>query len=94
MLESASTDWWRVEIRPAVLVFFQGVRREMQGTQMDEKLRCVSCGDVIGTYEPLVTLCAGQTRRTSKAAEMDRCDSLGECYHRACFENKHGEPGE
>jgi hypothetical protein len=60
---------------------------------MDEKLRCVSCGDVIGAYEPLVALLDGRPRSTSKAVEADRRDPLGECYHRACFESRHGRAG-
>jgi hypothetical protein len=52
---------------------------------MDEKLRCTSCGDVIGAYEPLVVLFDGLARDTSKAAEADDGGPLGECYHRACY---------
>lgn len=63
----------------------------MQGTPMNEKLRCVSCGDVIGAYEPLVALLDGRARSTSKAAEADRLGPLEECYHRACFASKHGD---
>jgi hypothetical protein len=59
---------------------------------MDEKLRCVSCGDVIGAYEPLIVLLDGRARSTSKAAEADGRGPLGESYHRACFEGEHGEP--
>ncbi len=61
---------------------------------MDEKLRCTGCGDVIGTYEPLVALREGWARGTSKAAEADGASTLGECYHRACFQSKYGEPDE
>ena len=56
---------------------------------MDEKLRCTRCGDVIGTYEPLVVLLDGRACDTSKA-EMDDGDPLGECYHRACYAQAHG----
>jgi hypothetical protein len=61
---------------------------------MDEKLRCVSCGDVIGAYETLVVLHDGRARSTSKAAETDSGAPLSECYHRACFESRHGAPSE
>jgi hypothetical protein len=60
---------------------------------MDEKLRCVSCGDVIGAYEPLVALREGWARSTSKAAEADD-GPLGECYHSVCYQSRHGEPDE
>jgi hypothetical protein len=66
----------------------------MQGSPKDEKLRCVSCGDVIGAYERLVMLRDGWARSTSKVAETDNGDPLGECYHRACYTNRHGEPDE
>jgi hypothetical protein len=61
---------------------------------MDEKLRCVSCGEVIGAYEPLVALHEGRARNTSKAAETDSGGPLGECYHRACYTSRHGDPDE
>lgn len=61
---------------------------------MDEKLRCVSCGKVIGAYEPLVALHEGWARSTSKMAEADSGRPLGECYHHACYTSRHGEPDE
>lgn len=61
----------------------------MQGTPMDEKLRCAHCGDVIGAYEPLVLLHDGQARDISKA-EIDDDGPLGECYHRICYTRMSG----
>ncbi len=52
---------------------------------MDETLRCQVCGDVIGTYEPLVVLASGEARHTSRAAERDLLRAPGEHYHRDCF---------
>jgi hypothetical protein len=66
----------------------------MRGTLEDEKLRCASCGDVIGAYEGLVALLDGWARSTSRAAEADNGGPLGECYHRACYTGRHGEPDE
>jgi hypothetical protein len=66
----------------------------MRGTPKDEKLRCVSCGEVIGAYERLVALRDGRARSTSKAAETDSGGQLGECYHHACYTSRHGEPDE
>lgn len=58
---------------------------------MTETLRCRACGDVIGVYEPLVTLIDGQANETSRAARED-VGALGEeCYHHACFTPVHGE---
>ena len=52
-----------------------------KGTPMDEKLRCVGWGEVIGAYEPLVALHEDWARSTSKTAETDSGGPLGECYH-------------
>ena len=60
---------------------------------MDEKLRCVCCGDVIGAYEPLVVCLDGRARGTSKMAEPDD-GAEREYYHRACYTAHHGEPEE
>jgi hypothetical protein len=48
-------------------------------------MRCSACGDVIGSYEPLVLLGAGGARETSAAAEPDIRDAQGEYYHRNCY---------
>lgn len=59
---------------------------------MNEKLCCAHCGEVIGAYEPLVALLEGQAHGTSKIAETNNGGPVGECYHRACYTTKHGEP--
>ena len=58
---------------------------------MDSRLRCHHCEDVIGVYEPMIVLTDGQARNTSRAAEPDERGFRGECYHRACFTQVHGE---
>jgi hypothetical protein len=58
---------------------------------MGRTLRCQHCGDVIGVYEPVVVLSDGQTRDTSRAAEPDHGEPVGECYHRACYSQAHGQ---
>jgi hypothetical protein len=63
----------------------------MQKAPPEETLRCNRCGDVIGTYEPMVVLADGQARETAKAAEQDIARSIGECYHHACYTQTHGE---
>ena len=48
-------------------------------------LRCGLCEDVIGVYEPLITLANGQPQMTSRAAEAHVGASGEPCFHRACF---------
>jgi hypothetical protein len=50
---------------------------------------CHHCGDVIGVYEPLVTLADGQPRETSRALELGNAEHRtdGACYHRSCYEH-------
>lgn len=52
---------------------------------MDLVLRCKRCGDVIGTYEPIVVFENGEVRETSKAAERDAAREWTEPYHRDCY---------
>jgi hypothetical protein len=48
-------------------------------------LRCASCGEVIGVYEPLVHVVAGIAQRTSRAADPQLAGSeAGACYHVSC----------
>jgi len=54
---------------------------------MDQMSRCIRCGDVIGTYEPLVVVDATGARQTSLAAEPRLEHAGGEHYHRACYES-------
>lgn len=53
---------------------------------MEQKPRCRHCGDVIGTYEPMIVLVDGQPRRTAIAAGAH---SLAlddrQCFHDACY---------
>ena len=61
---------------------------------MSDPVRCHHCGDVIGVYEPLVTLADGHPRETSRALELVTPEHHvdGACYHRACFERLGTEP--
>jgi hypothetical protein len=52
---------------------------------MNETWRCHQCGDVIGMYEPLITLVDGQPRETSRAVAQSTAVVGEECYHRACY---------
>jgi uncharacterized protein DUF2188 len=50
----------------------------------DTRLMCAHCGDVIGTYEPLVAVIDGEPRITSQAAEPSIAQR-GELLHGECF---------
>jgi hypothetical protein len=52
---------------------------------MQERLRCRHCHDVIGVYEPIVIHAEGEWREASLLSEQVE-PPLGECYHRACFD--------
>ena len=52
---------------------------------MDLALRCRRCGDVIGTYEPMIVLENGNARETSKAADPKAASEWSEHYHRDCY---------
>jgi hypothetical protein len=58
---------------------------------MEGTLRCHHCGDVIGAYEPMIVLCGGEARRTSRSAEREAGAPTHECYHDACYTQAHGE---
>jgi len=51
-------------------------------------MRCRHCGDVIGVYEPLVTVTDGHPRETSRVLELGNAEHRtdGACYHRSCYE--------
>jgi hypothetical protein len=66
----------------------------MRGNSIEDKLRCAHCGDVIGTYEPMVALVDGRARDTSKAAETGNEECLQNCYHQACYAHARGEATE
>jgi len=53
---------------------------------MRAPLRCRRCGDVIGVYEPLVMLVEGRIYETSRAHDPSAAESLGDHYHRSCYE--------
>ena len=57
----------------------------LERQQMTGVLRCESCGDVIGVYEPLVRLLDGSPYETSRALESHLTDRHGACYHRICY---------
>jgi hypothetical protein len=57
---------------------------------MNRTVRCRHCEDVIGVYEPMIVLCDGRARGTSRAAEPSVGDDAGECYHRACYVHADG----
>jgi len=62
---------------------------------MDEHItstRCSHCGDVIGAYEPTVTVSDGFARRISRASAPDALATADACYHDACYEQLHNEP--
>jgi hypothetical protein len=45
---------------------------------------------VIGVYEPMVVLADGESRETSLLNEQPE-GPVGNCYHRACFHEVHGQ---
>ncbi|HXR28478.1 MAG TPA: hypothetical protein VN772_02785 [Solirubrobacteraceae bacterium] len=61
------------------------------GGLMDEIPRCRRCGEIIGVYEPLVTLVEGRPWETSRLADPLAAALDGGAYHRACYEQAHGE---
>lgn len=58
---------------------------------MSEILRCRHCGEVIGVYEPLITLTDGRAVESSRALDPALSDRA-ENYHRACFERRGAVP--
>jgi hypothetical protein len=55
--------------------------------------RCHHCGDVIGTYEPMIVVADGETRNTSRAAELATGEPTGECYHQSCYAHANHDRG-
>lgn len=47
-------------------------------------MRCQTCGDVIGVYEPIVLAEPRGRRETSLAAEPALREAAPMCHHRAC----------
>ncbi len=58
---------------------------------MERSLKCRHCGDVIGAYEPMIVVCDGQARSTSRSAERESGPGARECYHRACYARAQNE---
>jgi hypothetical protein len=58
---------------------------------MDRTLRCQHCQLVIGVYEPMIVLTDGEACRTSRAAQHDSGNPVGECYHHACYAQAYGQ---
>lgn len=53
---------------------------------MTDTWRCRLCGEVIGVYEPLVTVRDGRVHESSRAREAVELPAReGERYHRACY---------
>ena len=53
---------------------------------MDQRhLTCRHCGDVIGTYEPLVALFGSLPVRTSRVAAETEQLIVRPCFHDDCF---------
>jgi hypothetical protein len=50
-----------------------------------QRLRCASCRDVIGVYEPLVHVLEDLAWQTSLAAEPAVAMAGGEHYHADCY---------
>jgi len=59
--------------------------------RMSEILHCRLCGEVIGVYEPLITLTGGCAVESSRALDPALSDGA-ENYHRACFERRGAAP--
>jgi hypothetical protein len=70
----------------------QKAKSDRGGEQaMSDTLRCRHCGEVIGVYEPLITLVEGRPWETSRLADPLAGALGGTCYHRACFEHRREE---
>jgi hypothetical protein len=50
-------------------------------------VRCQTCGDIIGVYEPVVLVEPWGQRQTSLAAEPELRESAPVSHHRACADN-------
>jgi hypothetical protein len=62
-----------------------GAMSDDRSSPASTRLRCGLCEDVIGVYEPLITLADGQSRLTSRAAEAHVGAHREPCFHRSCF---------
>ncbi|MBV8990307.1 MAG: hypothetical protein JOY58_02530 [Solirubrobacterales bacterium] len=64
-----------------------------EGEPADPRPRCSRCGDIIGSYEPLVHVSGGSARETSRAAEPHLLGAGGELFHRDCYDPDRTGPG-
>jgi hypothetical protein len=63
----------------------------MRSSPPAHTLRCHHCGDVIGVYEPLIALVAGEPRRTVREAVLGGEVKAAECFHATCFTTTAGD---
>lgn len=63
----------------------------MQGCSGGEQWGCPYCGELIGAYEPIVTVEDGRARRTSRTAELRAGRLASAHFHHACYVLEHGE---
>jgi hypothetical protein len=56
--------------------------------------RCRHCEEVIGMYEPVVTLVEGTPLRTSRLAAPAGQLASWPCFHSDCFEESESGPSE
>lgn len=62
----------------------------IEGQPPDPRLRCSRCGDIIGSYEPLVHVSGRTARETSRAAEPHLLGVDGELFHLDCYDPESG----
>jgi hypothetical protein len=48
-------------------------------------VRCVTCGEVIGVYEPAVWVIDGRVRTTSRAADPNVSAEHDCAFHAGCY---------
>jgi hypothetical protein len=58
----------------------------MEQNEINGRIPCARCGDVIGVYEPMVAILEGRPHKTSIAAKATSLDTSVECYHQACYD--------
>lgn len=56
----------------------------MTAAQPSADIRCRSCGDVIGVYEPMIVMLGGERLLTSRAAASGAFPDEATHYHAAC----------
>jgi hypothetical protein len=53
---------------------------------MGDAPKCAHCGEIIGMYEPVIVVQAGEVHETSRAAELGLTPVARWHYHRQCHE--------